>query len=52
MFYPKNGRRNIRRGDALLNYKQNSYIIRLADTYLMEAEALGGTGAKSTEADE
>jgi len=24
-----------------LNYKQNSYVIRLADTYLMEAEALG-----------
>ena len=28
-------------GNAELNYKQNSYIIRLADTYLMEAEALG-----------
>jgi hypothetical protein len=28
-------------GAAELNYKQNSYIIRLADTYLMEAEALG-----------
>lgn len=34
-------------GDAVLNYKQNSYIIRLADTYLMEAEALGGTGARA-----
>ncbi|OXA79979.1 Starch-binding associating with outer membrane [Flavobacterium aquidurense] len=28
-------------GNAELNYKQNSYVIRLADTYLMEAEALG-----------
>lgn len=28
-------------GAAELNYKQNSYIIRLADCYLMEAEALG-----------
>ncbi|MDQ6470500.1 RagB/SusD family nutrient uptake outer membrane protein [Flavobacterium sp. LHD-80] len=28
-------------GAAELNYKQDSYIIRLADTYLMEAEALG-----------
>ena len=32
-------------GGALeLNYKQNTPIIRLADTYLMEAEALGATG--------
>ncbi len=35
-------------GGALeLNYKQNTYVIRLADTYLMEAEALGGTGARA-----
>jgi hypothetical protein len=34
-------------GDAVLNYKQDTYIIRLADTYLMEAEALGGTGARA-----
>jgi len=34
-------------GDAVLNYKQNTYIIRLADTYLMEAEALGGSGARA-----
>jgi len=34
-------------GDAVLNYKQDSYIIRLADTYLMEAEALGGTGTRA-----
>ena len=29
-----------------MNYRQNSYIIRLADTYLMEAEALG-SGARA-----
>ncbi|OCB77517.1 RagB/SusD family nutrient uptake outer membrane protein [Flavobacterium piscis] len=35
-------------GNAELNYKQNSYVIRLADTYLMEAEALGsGTRAQA-----
>jgi starch-binding outer membrane protein, SusD/RagB family len=34
-------------GSMELNFKQNSYIIRLADTYLMEAEALGGTGARA-----
>lgn len=34
-------------GDAVLNYSQNTYAIRLADTYLMEAEALGGTGTRA-----
>ena len=34
-------------GDVVLNYRQNTYVIRLADTYLMEAEALGGTGARA-----
>jgi hypothetical protein len=34
-------------GDAVLNYRQNMYVMRLADTYLMEAEALGGTGARA-----
>jgi hypothetical protein len=35
-------------GGALeLNFQQNDYIIRLADTYLMEAEALGATGARA-----
>ncbi|WP_294957627.1 RagB/SusD family nutrient uptake outer membrane protein [uncultured Flavobacterium sp.] len=33
-------------GNSELNYKQNSYVIRLADTYLMEAEALG-SGARA-----
>lgn len=34
-------------GDAVLNYKQDTYVIRLADTYLMEAEALGATGSRA-----
>lgn len=35
-------------GGALeLNFQQNDYIIRLADCYLMEAEALGATGARA-----
>lgn len=34
-------------GEPILNYRQNYYVIRLADTYLMEAEALGGTGARA-----
>jgi len=34
-------------GNGELNYKQNIMVIRLADTYLMEAEALGGTGARA-----
>lgn len=34
-------------GSVELNFQQNSYIIRLADTYLLEAEALGGTGARA-----
>ncbi len=34
-------------GTPVLNYRQDSYVIRLADTYLMEAEALGGSGARA-----
>ena len=34
-------------GATELNYRQNTYIIRLADTYLMEAEALGATGTRA-----
>ena len=30
-----------------LNFAQDFYIIRLADTYLMEAEALNGSGARA-----
>ena len=31
-------------GEPILNYRQNAYVIRLADTYLMEAEALLNAG--------
>lgn len=34
-------------GVVELNFQQDSYIIRLADTYLMEAEALGATGTRA-----
>ena len=34
-------------GASELNYRQDTYIIRLADTYLLEAEALGATGARA-----
>jgi hypothetical protein len=46
-FIPRRG--DIRPGGGAqeLNYQQNDYIIRLADTYLLEAEALGGTGARA-----
>lgn len=34
-------------GAVELNFQQNDYIIRLADCYLMEAEALGATGSRA-----
>ncbi len=34
-------------GSPELNFRQNYIAIRLADTYLMEAEALGGSGARA-----
>lgn len=34
-------------GATELNFRQNYIAIRLADTYLMEAEALGGSGARA-----
>ncbi|MCG2793083.1 MAG: RagB/SusD family nutrient uptake outer membrane protein [Weeksellaceae bacterium] len=34
-------------GATELNFRQNYILIRLADSYLMEAEALGGTGARA-----
>ena len=34
-------------GEPTLNFYQDTYIIRLADTYLLEAEALGGSGARA-----
>jgi starch-binding outer membrane protein, SusD/RagB family len=46
-FLPR--RSDVRTGGGAVetNYQQNCYVIRLADTYLMEAEALGGTGARA-----
>ncbi|MDX6190733.1 RagB/SusD family nutrient uptake outer membrane protein [Flavobacterium sp. Fl-318] len=38
---------DIKPGNPFLNFGINTYIIRLADTYLLEAEALGGTGARA-----
>ncbi len=46
-FVPRQSDVSTGTGDAVLNYKQNTYIIRLADTYLMEAEALGASGARA-----
>lgn len=34
-------------GATEINFRQDYMVIRLADTYLMEAEALGGTGARA-----
>ncbi len=38
---------DITAANPFLNFGINTYIIRLADTYLMEAEALGGSGARA-----
>tara|TARA_R110002050_G_scaffold1281_5_gene9348 strand:+ start:12010 stop:13527 length:1518 start_codon:yes stop_codon:yes gene_type:complete len=46
-FMPLNSDASTGGGATVLNYKQNVYAIRLADTYLMEAEALGGTGVRA-----
>lgn len=46
-FIPTKADESALAGDAVLNYRQNTYVIRLADTYLMEAEALGGSGARA-----
>lgn len=46
-FIPTNADRSTGGGPTELNFRQNMYVIRLADSYLMEAEALGGTGARA-----
>jgi hypothetical protein len=46
-FLPRQADASSGGGDQVLNYKQDTYIIRLADSYLMEAEALGATGARA-----
>ncbi|WP_281235423.1 RagB/SusD family nutrient uptake outer membrane protein [Flavobacterium gelatinilyticum] len=38
---------DIKATNPFLNFGINTYVIRLADTYLLEAEALGGTGARA-----
>ena len=37
-------------GDVVLNYRQNSYVIRLADSYLFEAEAIVDTNPTRAQA--
>ena len=46
-FMPLNADKSTGGGNVELNYRQNVYIIRLADTYLLEAEALGASGARA-----
>ena len=46
-FMPLNSEVTTGGGEPILNYRQNVYAIRLADTYLLEAEALGGSGARA-----
>ncbi|MCB0426184.1 MAG: RagB/SusD family nutrient uptake outer membrane protein [Mangrovimonas sp.] len=46
-FMPLNENGTTGGGVLELNYQQHVYMIRLADTYLLEAEALGGTGARA-----
>lgn len=46
-FMPLNSDATTGGGVKELNYQQHVYIIRLADTYLLEAEALGGSGTRA-----
>jgi starch-binding outer membrane protein, SusD/RagB family len=46
-FLPRQSDVSTGAGDQVLNYRQDTYAIRLADTYLLEAEALGATGARA-----
>ncbi|NRD18623.1 RagB/SusD family nutrient uptake outer membrane protein [Winogradskyella eckloniae] len=46
-FLPFASDRSTGGGVVELNYKQHTYMMRLADTYLLEAEALGGSGARA-----
>jgi hypothetical protein len=46
-FLPKRTDQTSGGGNLELNFQQNDYIIRLADCYLMEAEALGATGPRA-----
>ena len=46
-FMPRAGDVRSGGGALELNFQQDTYVIRLADTYLMEAEALGATGSRA-----
>lgn len=46
-YLPRNADKSNQPGAPELNFRQNYIAIRLADTYLMEAEALGGAGARA-----
>jgi hypothetical protein len=46
-YLPTNDLKSSLPGPAELNFRQNYIAIRLADTYLMEAEALGGVGGRA-----
>ncbi len=46
-YLPTNDLRSSLPGATELNFRQNYVAIRLADTYLMEAEALGGAGGRA-----
>ncbi|WP_282121947.1 RagB/SusD family nutrient uptake outer membrane protein [Algibacter mikhailovii] len=46
-FMPLKSDRSTGGGATDLNYKQHTYMMRLADTYLLEAEALGGSGTRA-----
>jgi len=46
-FAPRNADKSPLTGPTELNFRQNYIAIRLADTYLMEAEALGASGARA-----
>lgn len=46
-FMPLNSDKTTGGGVVELNYAQNVYVMRLSDSYLMEAEALGGNGARA-----
>src|SRR5690606_11772312 len=46
-FMPLNSDASTGGGVKELNYQQHVYMIRLADTYLLEAEALGGSGSRA-----
>lgn len=46
-YLPRNADKSNLPGPTELNFRQNYIVIRLADTYLMEAEALGGVGGRA-----